>query len=97
MIIKALPKTPEEIQAEYTQAIQVHLDAKAVEKGYDNIVSACSYAGYPNPFQAEGVVYGTWRANVWTKGYEILAQVQAGERPLPTIEELLAELPELVL
>ena len=30
---------------------------------------------------------------MWAKGYEILDAVIAGERPIPTREELLAELP----
>ena len=41
--------------------------------------------------------FRAWRSAVWAKGYEILAQVQAGERGIPTEVELLAELPELVI
>ena len=41
--------------------------------------------------------FRAWRSAVWAKGYEILAQVQAGERAIPTEEELIAELPGLVV
>lgn len=41
--------------------------------------------------------FRAWRSAVWAKGYEILAQVQAGERGIPTEVELIAELPELVI
>ena len=65
--------------------------------GYDDIVSACSYAGYPNVFQEEAITFGQWRANVWAYGYAELDKVIAGTRPVPTIPEILAELPALVL
>lgn len=82
---------------QYTDAVQSHLDAKARTKNYDDIVSACSYAGAPNPFQAEGVKFVAWRGGVWAKCYEIMGEVQTGGRPAPTIAELIAELPEIVL
>jgi hypothetical protein len=82
---------------EYTDAVQSHLDSKAQERNYDNIVSACSYAGAPNPFQAEGSAFVSWRGDVWAACYQIMGEVQGGQRPAPTIVGLIAELPELVL
>ena len=41
--------------------------------------------------------FRAWRSQVWAKGYEILAEVQEGKREIPSEEELLAELPELVI
>ena len=73
-------------------AVQNTLDNAAKAKGYDSILSACSYAAYPNPFQAEGQEFVAWRGAVWAKCYEILAEVEAGVRPAPTVSELLAEL-----
>ena len=89
--------TQEEIIQSFKDAIQNTLDDEAKIKGYDNIVSACSYAGYPNVFQAEAVAFGQWRANVWAYGYAELDKVIAGTRPVPTIAEIIAELPALVL
>ena len=66
-------------------------------KGYDDNVSACSYAGYENVFQAEAIAFGQWLANVWAYGYAELDKMIAGTRPVPTIAEILAELPALVL
>lgn len=91
------PPTTEQIVEGFKAAIQQQLDASAQAKGYDSIVSACSYAGYANDFQAEAVAFGVWRASVWTYGYAELDKVIAGTRPLPTIAEILAELPALVL
>lgn len=89
--------TQDEIIQSFKDAIQATLDDAARAKNYDDIVSACSYAGYPNVFQAEAIAFGQWRANVWAYGYSELDKVIAGTRPVPTIVEILAELPALVL
>jgi len=83
-------------ERDFTLYVQSVLDSKAQEKGYDNIVSACSYAAGVNPFQAEGLKFLEWRAAVWTKCYEVLAEVNANTRPVPSVEELIAELPSYV-
>lgn len=77
----------------YLVAVQQHLDAAAKSKGYDNILSACSYAGAVNPFQAEGQAYVAWRGGVWDYCYKQLALVNARTRPAPTPAGLVAELP----
>ena len=86
------------IQAHLTQVVQHVLDAKAQELNYDNCLSVCSYidTGVAK-FDAEGRAFRAWRSSVWAKGYEILAQVQAGQRTIPTEEQLIAELPKLVI
>lgn len=101
--VKAIPEpTQEEIEAQIqqqlTDAVQHVLDAKAQELNYDSCLSVCSYidTGVAK-FDAEGKAFRSWRSAVWAKGYEILAQVQAGQRAIPTEEELIAELPELVI
>ena len=81
---------------DYESTIERFMNSKAEEKGYSDIVSACSYAGAPNPFQAEGTAALKWRGDVWAKCYQILADFQAGNRAKPTISELIGELPELV-
>ena len=82
----------EQIMQMALTAVQNMLDNAAKAKNYDSILSACSYAAYPNPFQAEGQEFVAWRGAVWAKCYEILAEVEAGTRPAPTVPELLAEI-----
>lgn len=77
----------------YEKAVQAHLDAGAQAAGYDNVLSACSYAGYANPFQAEGQSFVAWRGAVWAYCYAQLALVKAGNRAEPTVDALIAELP----
>lgn len=87
-----------QVQRELTDAVQRHLDQQAQAHGYDGIQSAALRAALPNsPFHLEGVAYGEWMDAVWSRCYAIQAEVAAGERPVPTAENLIAELPELVL
>lgn len=95
-----MPKEQKEaqIQKQLTDAVQGVLDNKAQELNYDSCLSVCSYIDTGvSRFDAEGKAFRAWRSAVWEKGYEILAEVQEGRREIPTEEELLAELPELVI
>jgi hypothetical protein len=99
--IKAVPEpTPEEqeaaLQAQYTALIQSMLDKEAQKLGYDNCNSVCTYVDTGvAKFDAEGVAFRKWRSAVWAMGYELLAEVQAGTRPIPTEKELVELLPKL--
>lgn len=93
-------KTPEqeaaEAQAAFTVAIQERLDAFAQTRGYDGIMSACSYFGSTNPsFKAEADTAIALRDATWAQCYAILDAVLAGERAAPTLDELISELPVL--
>lgn len=90
------PPTTEQIIAQYTGAVQQHLDTFARTRNYDSILSAATYATSTVPkFSAEGQRAVGARDATWAKCYEILAAVDAGTRPMPTLDELLAELPVL--
>lgn len=80
-------------------AVQSELDRQARGRGYDNIVSACTYAAGPNddPFAAEGRAYLAWRSAVWAHAHGVLAEVEAGSRPMPTPEESVSMMPTLEL
>lgn len=89
--------TPEVIE-QYRQAIQDFLNVKAAERDYDNIQTAALRAALPNsPFHAEGVAYGEWMDACWAVGISVMNSAVANEIPTPTIPQLLAMMPELVL
>jgi len=75
--------------------LEVHYDAKAKEKRYDNRLTCALRAGYAGPFQAEGQAFAQWMDTCNAYAYGVMAEVVQGTRPLPTIDDLLAELPVL--
>jgi hypothetical protein len=91
-------KTPEQIQAEIVASTQQRLDNFSKTRNYDGILSLCTYASSPNAaFQAEGQYGVEARDATWTTLLEILAEVEAGTRPMPTgYADIEPELPPLV-
>ena len=47
-------------------------------------------------FQTEGIAFATWMDNCNAYGYQVMADCLAQLRTIPTVEELIAELPELI-
>ncbi len=97
--------TPEEIaarsaalQASIVEATQARLDAFARTRGYDDIVSACSYATSTHArYGPEGRYCVTAREETWDTLFAIQAAVQAGTHPVPaSYSDIEAELPALV-
>lgn len=90
-------RTGDDLVGYMTDQVQRHLDAEARTRGYDGILSLCTYATSTNPkFAAEGQAGVEWRDAVWSACYAIMDAVQDGSRPVPTAETLLAELPAMV-
>ena len=84
-------------QARLTVAVQAHLDATARARSYDSALSCVSYIDSTvAAYRAEAAAMRDWRDAVWTRCYELLAEVQAGTRPIPTESELIALLPTIV-
>lgn len=80
----------------YELEVQKHMDEKVAERGYDSMLSAATYATSKNGrYGFEGKACVDWRDAVWDACYAILADVEAGNRTPPTVEELLAELPAM--
>jgi len=88
------PLTPEQeaaqLQTQITSAIQSMLDAKAKEFNFDSINTASGWQG-KLPMATELV---NWGADCWVKSYEIRDVVIAGERAIPSVEDVLAEMPD---
>lgn len=100
VIVPSIQLTQEEMLANVkehmTNFLQNLLDEKAKERNYDGILSLCSYATSSDPiFAAEGQAGVVWRDAVWRAGYNIMADVLAGTRQIPTEEQLITELPTI--
>lgn len=90
------PPSKEEIQRQLTNAVQAFMDETVQTRNYDTIHTACTYANSTDHvFAAEGLACVKWRDSVWRKCYDVLAEVNAGSRAIPTAKELIAELPVL--
>lgn len=101
----AIPKTAEELEADKQALIsgvmeqtQQRLDTFAKTRNYDGILSACTYATSTVPkFKAEGQYCVEARDATWAKLYQIMAEVEAGTRPMPSgFDDVAVELPMLV-
>lgn len=89
-------------------AIQAALDAKANERGYSSIKSACAYASpvaisasspvntLREKFRQEGNALQEWMSEVWATAYMHQAAVLAGDEECPTIEEAVLLMPTFV-
>lgn len=89
-------ETVEEKKTRYLRAVDSHLNTTAQTYGYDNIVTAVTYAdeNSVSAFQVEGTALRAWRSLVYEYLYAQLAEVEVGNRSMPeTVEDLIAELP----
>ena len=89
--------TPQETIGKIVAAVQSHLDETARTRNYDNMLSLASYANSMDPqFAAEAAAGIAWRDACWRYCYQALAEVEAGQRTMPTAGEAIAELPQMV-
>lgn len=96
--VETAPKTQEQIIKSFVTVVQDFMDSKAQELNYDSIFTAITYENDTNiKFAKEAEAFKAWRSKVWTTCYAVLDEVLAGTRAIPTKEELLALLPELVI
>lgn len=93
-----VPSEPEPLTvADFEAALTAHLDATARARRYDSRITCALRAGYPGPFQAEGQAFAAWMDACNAQAYGLLAEVEAGTRPLPTATQALIDvLPPMV-
>lgn len=72
------------------------LDEVVRLRKYDNFLSAASYVNSMNPsYASEALAAVHWRDLVWATWIQIQTEVNAGIREVPTVEEVLNELPQI--
>lgn len=79
---------------DFQNAHDAFINAPAIARRYRDFSTFAMRAGFPGPYHDEAVVYATWMDTCNQLGYQILGEVQAGTRSIPTtIEEYLNLLP----
>lgn len=78
-------------------AVNEYMNQKAAARRYDSISSAVSYTTSTNAkYRAEAEACNIFRTACWEKCDQIELEVSQGLRPIPTPEEVVAELPDLI-
>lgn len=92
-----VPPTVDQMIDSFKTSIQESLDTFAQERGYDGILSACTYATSTiSKFQQEGQRCVSLRDQTWATSYALLDEVMQGTRPMPaSIDEVRNLLPAL--
>lgn len=86
------PPSIEEHIAVFDAALVAHLDATARERRYDSRVTCALRAGYSGPFQAEGIAFASWMDQCNALAYQLLAEIIAGTRPMPSSPQTMIDL-----
>jgi hypothetical protein len=83
------------LTARYMSALENHYDSVAQLRYYDDRKTCALRAGIVgSPFQLEGQKFGAWMDTCNLQAYQILAEVKAGTREQPSIQDFLNLLPE---
>ena len=91
-----VPLSQSDTILEFTTALEAMYDAKAQERQYDTRYTCALRAGYAGAFQAEGLAFARWMDAQNRYAYTQMALVLAGNRPMPTVAQLLSELEPMV-
>jgi hypothetical protein len=96
-VVDCSPPSAEAVQNMIVVEVQARLDAFAKTRGYDGILSASTYAASAVPqFASEGQRAISLRDQTWQVLYQILADVKAGNRPVPSsFSQIEKDLPDL--
>lgn len=79
---------------DYGEAIEAHADAVARSRQYRDADRLASYVNSKNTaWAAEATAFVAWRDAVWGYACAQMAAVQAGQRPQPSVAELVDEMP----
>lgn len=97
VLVDPVPMSRSDLISSLDRVVQKYLDDFAKTRGYNSIESACSYKGSTNPtYNEEGTYCMQARDNVWQVFYSEIALLEQDDSlPVPSAEQLIAELPSL--
>lgn len=78
-------------------AIDAHVEEAARAREYNDAAALAGYVNSTVPeWAGEAQAFVAWRDQVWLAAYGMLAEVEAGERSVPTASEIIGALPDIV-
>lgn len=84
-------------EAHVISAVQDLLDKTAQSRGYDSMLSLCSYLNSSvSKFHTEATAGLAWRDTVWSECYTMLDAVKEGTSTFNSIDEVLNQLTPIV-
>lgn len=94
MIVQWQYRLPNE--QEYANEIQKYVDNIARSKQYNDAISLSSYVNSTNQlWKQEAEIFTAWRDSVWVFVFNKMDEVKQGISEQPTLEELIASLPQI--
>lgn len=95
--LEEIAKRKESIKADIIAQTQQRLDLFSQTKGYDNILSCCTYATDPiQKFAQEGQYCVQARSATWAQLFQIFEDIDNELRPFPqSYQDIESELPQL--
>jgi hypothetical protein len=80
--------------AEGKAIVRKILSDTALANGFDNIDTACGYAGYTNRYQKLSMQFIAWRGAMWAYFEDYEDEVVAGTKPIPdNISDVIKQAP----
>lgn len=84
------------LQQQVEASIRELVEAKPLERGYDNLMTLTSYTTSSNAqWKAEAEAFIAWRDSIFEYSYQVLADVQAELISLPSFDDFMAKVPTL--
>lgn len=93
-----LPPTPAPVESsipQYERALDNMLDTEAQSRRYTDRLTCALRAGYPGPYQVEGIAFAQWMDGCNQQAYNLMTEVMQGKTSMPTIDEFLAMFPKM--
>lgn len=90
---ESISETPDQTIARYEAALDAHLDAVSHGCRYDNRVTFALRAGYPGPYQTEGIAFAQWMDACYVLSNAIKNAVLDGSAVMPSIAEFIGQMP----
>ena len=95
-MVASQPKTAEEIVDALIGAVDAYMDGKAQVLGFKDRHSFALRAGIPgSSWHTKALVFGAWMDAINDYCWQAKLDCQNGLRTIPTVEQLIAELPTL--